>query len=116
LRAENVYPAAATVFASRISASALSTNSTSSWTWVCQFMKAWAVERPARNSSTSCRMLARDASKGGKKSSSENQRARSSSAAASEKRWCGTHAWCGQLPPRNGQRSMISARPPMARR
>ncbi len=61
-------------------------------------------------------MLARDASNGGKKSSSENQRARSSSAAASEKRWCGTHAWCGQLPPRNGQRSMMSARPPIARR
>ena len=86
LRASNVRPAAATVLASRISASALSTKSTSSWTWVCQFMNACAVERPARKSSTSCRMLARCESKGGKNSSSENQRARSSSAAASENR------------------------------
>ena len=39
---------------------------------------------------------------------------RSSSSAASENRWCGTQAWCGHEPPRNGHASMISGRPPIA--
>ena len=115
LSARNVRPATVTVSASTIVARAFSTYSTSSCSFVCQFMKACALARPFRNSRTSSRMLARDGSNFGKNSSSENHRIRSSSSAASEKMWCGTQAWCGHEPPRNGHASMISGRPPMAR-
>ena len=58
--ARKVRPAAVTVCLSTIVARALSTYSTSSCSLVCQFMNACALPRPARNSSTRSRMLARD--------------------------------------------------------
>ncbi len=60
LSAWNVRPAAVTVFRSTMVARALSTYSTSSCSLVCQFMNACALPRPARNSRTISRMLARD--------------------------------------------------------
>ena len=83
-------------------------NSMSSCSFDCQFMIACGYERPALNSSTISRMLARLSSNGGYHSRPCMCRARSSSRAHSENRWCGTHAWCGQDPPRNGQASMVS--------
>ena len=82
----------------------------------CQFMMACGYIRPALNSAVISRMLARFSSNGGYHSRPCMCRARSSSRAASENRWCGTQAWCGQDPPRNGQASMVSWRPPRARR